>query len=149
MRPMLQAFSAGLLLATVIIAISYYYTDSKSEQKAAPAELSTEEMIDRLENDSFVIHTTEEWKKKKQELRSGSGQGEQAETIKSLSLTVSEGMSSKDISRTLENASIIEDGQAFNDYLIQNGLSKQIQTGDFLVNQDMSQPELAEILTSN
>ncbi|MUV39630.1 uncharacterized protein JNUCC1_03514 [Lentibacillus sp. JNUCC-1] len=73
---------------------------------------------------------------------------EERASSKSFSFTIEPGMSSRDISTTLENKGIIDDAEAFNAYLQENDYSMLIQIGTFEVKSSMSAYELAETLTN-
>ncbi|SIS36880.1 hypothetical protein [Salimicrobium flavidum] len=148
MRPVLQAFASGLLAATLLLGVVYYTGNADAKVEKETNEPATEEMIAKLKDDDYVIHTEKEWKQLQTQEEKEQSNSTPDSYIRTYEITVSQGMSSRDISKKLEKASIIEDALTFNDYLIENGFSKKIQTGNFLVDDRMDRSELAETLTS-
>ena len=64
-------------------------------------------------------------------------------------LTISEGMSSNDISQQLEEAGIILDAKEFNDYLADKKLQRYIQIGQYELDEEMNHQQIAEIITES
>ncbi|GGA32115.1 endolytic transglycosylase MltG [Psychrobacillus lasiicapitis] len=62
-------------------------------------------------------------------------------------LHIQSGMTSRDISTSLEQAGIIQNKQDFEDYLIAQDLSSKIQIGQFELNSTMTIKQIAEIIT--
>jgi hypothetical protein len=62
-------------------------------------------------------------------------------------LHIQTGMTSRDISVFLEQASIIQNKQDFEDYLSAQDLSGKIQIGQYELNSTMSLKQIAEIIT--
>ena len=62
-------------------------------------------------------------------------------------LHIQSGMTSRDISISLEQAGIIQNKQDFEDYLTAQDLSGKIQIGQYELNSSMSLKEIAAIIT--
>ncbi|MGN0368556.1 MAG: hypothetical protein ACI4EK_07230 [Wujia sp.] len=65
-----------------------------------------------------------------------------------VTITVSGGMSSETISALLEDAGVIKSATKFNEFLVQKGYDKSLETGTFHVKSGMSDEEVAKILTT-
>ncbi|HLR62398.1 MAG TPA: hypothetical protein VK097_08140 [Lentibacillus sp.] len=67
---------------------------------------------------------------------------------KTYTLTVESGVAPSEISQTLEENDIIDDADAFTEYLEDEGYSELVQLGEFELSSDMDQKEIAETITN-
>lgn len=62
--------------------------------------------------------------------------------------TISSGMDSQTVAETLYGLGMIEDAEDFDQYLINNGFSQRIRTGDYTVNEGDSYESIANLITN-
>ncbi|KIL75303.1 endolytic transglycosylase MltG [Bacillus badius] len=154
----MRAFAFGLLAAALAL---FIYT-----QATGFSSLSETAMIKQLEKEQYVVLTSAQAAKQKQEneklqqklsqLTAENGkqapqrtkEKTSAKKKKSYTLHIKSGMSSSEAGQLLEKAGIIEDSQAFNDYLTENGYAEKLQLGEHTVHQSMSMKEIAIVLTT-
>lgn len=72
----------------------------------------------------------------------------QAETSATVTLTIYRGITSYDISRKLQDAGIIDNALQFELFLVNGGYSKRLQIGDFTIANDMSDEDIATLITT-
>ncbi|QKY71637.1 hypothetical protein Len3610_07500 [Lentibacillus sp. CBA3610] len=63
-------------------------------------------------------------------------------------MTVESGVAPSEISQTLEENDIIDDADAFTEYLEDEDYSQLVQLGEFELSSDMDHNEIAETLTN-
>lgn len=63
-------------------------------------------------------------------------------------LTIEIGTTSKDVAEELANAGIIEDAEAFNQYLTDNQFAKNIQIGEYEIHDTMNEASIAKLITT-
>lgn len=68
---------------------------------------------------------------------------------KTVTIQITKGMYSSDVSSILLDLNIIEDKQEFNLYLHNNGYSSKIKIGEFVIPVDASYEEIAKIITNS
>ena len=105
---------------------------------------SPEEMKKSLEDQGYIIHTTEEWNN----VVSNSLEKEEQQTpgeekvIYRTMISVSSGMTSIDVGDVLKQTGIIDDSFAFSKEVENRGLSSGLKPGIYEVNNEMSLDEL-------
>lgn len=138
--------SFGLGLLTAAAALWLFLQMEPVEQ----AELSTDEMIERLEADQYVVQKAEEAPPEAAET-SPETPAEPSETAApeadTVSISVTAGMTSNDVSTQLKTAGLIPDAAAFNQFLTENGYSAKLQVGSFELKKGMSAQNIADVLT--
>lgn len=67
---------------------------------------------------------------------------------KQLQLKIEAGTTSKDVAEELDAAGIIENAEAFNQYLTSNQFSKNIQVGEYDIDDTMTNEEIAALITT-
>lgn len=163
-----QAFAAGMIVATSVLGITYFFSDNQSatadtsKQKITESEvesyltnngkisIETEEYEQLLASKEAVQQSKTEQKETTENVETPTSKEpakekeEQAETYK---FYVRAGMTTNQISDILEQNGIIEDSFAFDQFLIKGGYHKKIQLGTFHVKKGMDYYQLADVLT--
>lgn len=156
----LGSFAAGILLSTAIIGGVYFLTDEKADgtkeaDNEAVVEKPTEdELKSELESLGYVVQTQEEYDKKLAEAAQ-STEKEQAEkekadenaetekTVTRVVINVSNGMTSIDVGRALEEAKLIDkDAFSFSKDIEARGLENKLKPGSYAVDSNMSYDEI-------
>lgn len=148
----IQAFAAGMILATAVLAAVFYLTDH--DQAAA---VKTEKnSIDRKEVNSYlddqhkVSVNRDDYQKlldsKEKSLNNDQNTDAKKKKV-TYKLTIKDGMSTADVSSILEKEGIIPSAKDFNDYVIDAGYHKEIRAGHFKVDSDMSFKKIVKTLT--
>jgi hypothetical protein len=151
-----RAFAAGIFLSAIILIIFSFFIEDSANPKSI------------LEEQGYVILTSEEAKKRNEEI---SNLQEQVEALtqdnhedqeqdednrneanitedKEITLTVSPGMTPKEISDELESSRIIRNASDLNSYLVNSGLADKIQIGEYKLHSDMTLEEISDLLTN-
>ncbi len=68
-------------------------------------------------------------------------------TVKTI-IAIEEGSDSTSVAQSLEDAHIIEEAKAFNDFLVEKKYAQRIRIGEYVVNENMSFKEIAETITT-
>ncbi|TFB23801.1 hypothetical protein E3U55_03025 [Filobacillus milosensis] len=110
-----------------------------------------EEQSKKEDEDNKEKSETEQNTEENNESNAGTQNDEEKETEdnnKSFTLNIQSGMTSIDIANELETAQIIDNADEFNNYLEQNNYSRQIQLGEYQLNNSMSFNEIADVITN-
>ncbi|UOQ42513.1 hypothetical protein MUN89_10985 [Halobacillus salinarum] len=149
MKHTLRSFAIGLIAATALISFAYW-KESPSPVSTQNEELSSKEMIKKIESIGYHVLDSKEFEQLKNESQTTSTQAEQTskkEAIYYLTLDIDSGTTSSDISKKLKQAKIIDDEKAFETYMKDHKYSKYIQIGSVLVDSSMSTKQLAQAIT--
>ncbi|WP_062104680.1 MltG/YceG/YrrL family protein [Bacillus niameyensis] len=146
-----RAFASGLLLASLFLIGHNSLSKPSSTEKSEPSRVGYVE-ITKKEYEQ-IKSETKEWQTKYEKLASEKKTAKKADSAsdektiqESFQLTISEGMTSKEISNELEEAGLIEDAENFNDYLADQDLQRYLQIGSFELKTGMTYKEIAEII---
>ena len=168
MKPtIITSFAAGLLLATSVSGIVYFSTKDDSvkaeENKVDKVDKVTEdvantptveEMKEILTSSGYVVQTSEEAKQKEEEQKQASESNtseekkedkeeEQEEEVKTVTVTVSSGMTSYDVGSILHDEKIIkETALEFSQKVDKKGVAEYLKLGSFKIKSDMSTDEI-------
>lgn len=159
-RQSLRSFALGMLITVSSIGSYYYYFIQGKEPSAQSFTL--EDAKERVVEENLVILNNSEYQEMQDKIDSlqkelsvpqsveesvpeTEADTEQEESY-SYTLQISSGMSISTIAETLFDNNIIEDKEAFERYVTDNGYHTDIQVGNFSVNSDMSLKKLAETL---
>ncbi|WP_216830015.1 hypothetical protein [Alkalihalobacterium elongatum] len=154
-----QGLAAGILLATSVFAYMYFFqtTHAEIEQEdieIPEIELSSEEMMDILKDQGFIILGEEEYQlllKGREEAQRENSQEEEREprpqTIHYTIIKIQSGMSSMDVANYLEKVNVLDDTEQFLQFLRDNELTHQIKAGEFELNSLMTVEEIALTIT--
>jgi hypothetical protein len=163
-----RAFAAGMIVATSVLGITYFFSDNQSAD-ASKKEVTESDVESFLTNNGKISVTTEEYEQllasKDKEVQQDQTEQKQESTEKvetpateepekekedqviTYNLTVTAGMTTNEISNLLEQNGIIKDSFDFDQFLIKGGHHQKIQLGTFEVKKGMNFFQLAEILT--
>ncbi|MBY8912960.1 endolytic transglycosylase MltG [Bacillus sp. YC2] len=148
----IQAFAAGIILATAVLAAVFYLTDNDqaSAVKTEKTALTEKEVNSYLDSQQKVSVNRDDYQKlldsKEKSLDTDQNSDTKKEK-KTYKLTIKDGMSTADVSSILEKEGIIPSAEDFNDYVIDAGYHKEIRAGHFKVDSGMSFKKLVKTLT--
>ena len=71
----------------------------------------------------------------------------ESEVLQAVTITVKKGASSGSVSSQLQEAGLVEDAKAFDNYLCNNGYSRSINPGTYEIAPGTSEEEIAKIIT--
>lgn len=178
MKQPIRYFSIGLLISTLLLFGYYAFFLKEAKPKEITAELTTDEMVDRVEAEGFKVITNEQYiafslateglevdsdkkedkkndktEDKKENKKEDKKEKDEEEDEEELSLithtfVTEDNVVSQDIAKILEDNKIIDNQREFLTYLEENDYMKYIQIGKFTVSNDMSFKEIAEIITT-
>lgn len=152
-RKGIQAFSAGIITATVILSISYFLTP----KEAAESEKATEKQVTAYlasEGQVAVPRDTYETLVKTKE-KSVSSAGKKEETAaaqekpakqETFRFFIYEGTSTAEIAQELERGKVITSAKEFADYLIESDLHTKVRQGGYKLPTGLSNEAAAKYL---
>jgi hypothetical protein len=144
----LRSFAYGMLFSVLILGTVYYYEQNHEASK--PSTIHKQDAIQLLEDSGFAVIPKEQYKQLKENQQGNTEKsGKNIKKVYVYTITISEGMSSKEVSQLLEKAHIIDNAQRFDQYLQQHNLHKKIQVGTFEVTSEMNDEQIVKIITSN
>ena len=152
----LRGFGTGLIVATVLLFLLYSYqmSDVKVVSRAkelgmvygkatAEEETSVENYVKEeskhVAEETTLEETTAEVEEKTTEPQSNS--------VVEVEFTISQEMDSIAVCEELQKYGIIDDANAFDKYLIEQGYEGRIQKGIYTLREGMSYEEIAKMLT--
>ncbi|MFC0522604.1 endolytic transglycosylase MltG [Pontibacillus salicampi] len=156
MKHTIRAFAFGLCTATALLAFTYYETQEGSAS-STPTEEDARQV---LKQEGYHILSTKDYKeleeaakqaqKKQDDNQETNSEKSESGNKKNIfySLTIDKGISSSEISKKLMETNIIEDEEAFNQYLQMNDYSRFIQVGTYEVHNNMSYKQIAKTITN-
>ncbi len=147
----LRGFSAGMILATGLIA-GVYFTQAPPEKEA---ELNDNTVNTYLHSKNMTAITTEELQTLKASRAAAAPKASEPATeakpaekvVYNTTLHVSRGMSTGEVCDFLEKEKIIKDGKSFLKYLRSHKLEGEVRFGSYKVNSKMNFKKLADALT--
>lgn len=145
-----RAFAAGIFLTTVVIYgyLNIFSQDIEQGQK----QVKNSEIIEVKRSDYKQLENeVNEWRNKyeavvKEKTERSDETTTNNEKVKFL-LTIKQGMNSKEISKQLEQAGLIESSTDFDHYLEENNVQHLIQIGQYKLHSDMDLKEISEVIT--
>lgn len=147
----LQAFSAGIIFSTTIFAVFFYTTGSDEKEvptiEEAKEVLTKNGYITSLPKNETLNSGKEENSTDKKEEKQKKEVPEKENSVVSYTLKVKANMTTLEIATKLEKEKIIDDATGFETYIDEQGFSKNIQIGEFVVTDNMSYRQLAKTLT--
>lgn len=171
MKHSLRMFTSGLLSATLIFALYYYFIYEVTPEVLTVNEtLTNADMIQALESEGYYISdepfdidtddnndtetpTDEEDEDPLEDLDENESSEEIPENIideqpanNTFILTIEPGMSVSQVADYLILANIVDSRDEFANYLLENGYGTNIQVGSFELERDMSLEEVAETI---
>ena len=173
----IRSFAVGILFSALVCGAVYFFGSSGTESKASSKEASKQteeatslaEMKETLEEEGYVVLTTDEYKANnnketkpaqsaEKDTNKETNKDTQTQTpaekpattepattepaVTKTVITVRMGMTGIDIRDALVSAKIITDGQAFTDALERSGRASDLQPGSYEVNSGMNVNQL-------
>ncbi|MFJ8245128.1 hypothetical protein [Peribacillus asahii] len=147
----MRSFAGGLLVATGLCGIVYFFGSTEATSTQTTEQLSKDEMKDLLSSEGYVVHTEKEWEEQLAEVKSSKDKAEtETETKEKIVyrtvLKVSKGMTSIDVGKALQRARIIKSGQAFFDEVEKSGVENNLRPGTYVVQSDMTTEEIISVI---
>lgn len=152
-----QAFGFGVIFATCVIAIYYYFLAvEKPLSNQETAVLNVESATKFLMNENYLVMTANELEDLKEKAVKEAVDALETQkkpetpTIQVINYTldIMPGTNTLAVAKELKENKIIEDEDAFHFYLASNDLSKRIQIGTYELNSSMSIEEIAKLITN-
>ena len=146
----IRSFAFGILIAAGVTGLVYFTApneangDKETETKKVVEMASPEEMKKSLEDQGYIIHTTEEWNNvvsNSLEKEAQQTPGEEKVIYRTM-ISVSSGMTSINVGDILEQTEIVDDSFAFSKEVENRGLSSGLKPGIYEVNSEMSLDEI-------
>lgn len=157
MKQPIRYFAIGLLTASVILLLAFYFFD---QSKPKAEDLSIDEIKEAIKVDGYRVVTEAEYislsvndeeknekddqKEKKEDADKKKDDKPEKETY---TINIKSGMLPSEISEILAKNNVIKDADEFDQYLEKNEYSKYIQLGKHKLTHDMSNEEAAKALT--
>ncbi|ALC91710.1 aminodeoxychorismate lyase [Bacillus sp. FJAT-18017] len=146
---LLSSFAAGMFLTTAICAVVYFTVDtpkaSSKTENVEKVELSEGEMKGELETKGYVVQTQEEYDKTINDAKAAAQKQTKpaeapsnAKPVTKVVINVSDGMTSINVGRALEQAGIVKDAFAFSKDIEKKGLMKKLRPGVYMVDSSMT-----------
>lgn len=114
--------------------------NSSTEKDSKENKDAEEEAEDNEKNNDNANNNEEELVEEETE------EDEETEVVHKYTLTVVPNMLGPEVGELLEKNNIIDDGQAFAQYLVEHGYARYIQLGDHELSSDMTFYQIAEII---
>src|SRR5699024_2131574 len=176
MKQYIRTFSVGLFIASLILLITFLFSNSSLNNRA---NLSDEEMVDHLKDSGYRVVTESEYislsvqqdknkdqktdknknsQDKKEDQKANKKDKDQdedkqnykdkdeKEKPKSYTIEITSGMAISEVTNQLENDGLIKDARKYDQYLKKHDYEKYIQLGKHKVTDDMNEKEIAEEL---
>ncbi|HLR01319.1 MAG TPA: hypothetical protein VK111_01080 [Virgibacillus sp.] len=176
MKQYVRTFSIGLFIASLLLLITFLFSNSSLNNRA---NLSDDEMVEHLKDSGYRVVTESEYislsvqqdknkekstsnkekdadkeDKKDSDDKKASDKNEEKdkkdkkdkEKPKSYTIEIASGMAISEVTNQLENDGLIKDARKYDQYLKKHDYEKYIQLGKHKVTDDMSEQEIAEEL---
>src|SRR5699024_28514 len=176
MKQYVRTFSIGLFIASLLLLITFLFSNSSLNNRA---NLSDDEMVEHLKDSGYRVVTETEYislsvqqdknkekstsnkekdadkeDKKDSDDKKASDKNEEKdkkdkkdkEKPKSYTIEIASGMTISEVTNQLENDGLIKDDRKYDQYLKKHDYEKYIQLGKHKVTDDMSEQEIAEEL---
>jgi len=142
MRNLLQVIGASLLLTGSIL---FFFPSSEKSSEPLTKEIAA------LEKENVRLKQKIKQLENEQKEREEQEQNDQVEqkpkaTIKTI-IAIEEGSDSTTVAKSLEEAKIIDEAKAFNDYLVEKGYASNIRIGEYEIHEKMTFKQIAETIT--
>lgn len=144
---LLSSFAAGILITTSICGAVYFSDNNSEVSKASVKQIkvlpSESEMKDKLSAAGYIVQTKAEYDKNIAASKQKQGAPAVNKTVVTrVIVNVSDGMTSIDVGRVLENAKIIPNAFNFSKDIEKKGLEKKLRPGTFVVDSGMSYDQI-------
>jgi mannitol-specific phosphotransferase system IIBC component len=146
----LSSFAAGILISTTICGVAYF--SDKSEVKTSvktserittgKVQLSENEMKDQLVAAGYVVQTKDEYEQSIAAEPKTDTVEENSKNVTKVIVNVSNGMTSIDVGRTLEQAQLVPNAFNFSKDIESKGLQNKLRPGTYVVDSSMSYDQI-------
>lgn len=155
----LQAFAGGMILATSVLAGTFYFSpedkadaskeDTKITESQVKSYLETNKMVSLDRNEYEELLSSKEEALKQADEAKKEEPAEKGAPAKegNYKLSIQDGMSSADVSDKLEKDGLIPSAKDFNDYVIDAGYHTKVRAGEFELKYGMGFKEIVNVLT--
>ncbi|MET3684272.1 hypothetical protein ABID56_002398 [Alkalibacillus flavidus] len=169
MKPILMSFSLGILLATILIGAVYWIEadqvveqPSETDQTDAVNDDETDDSMTEegarsfLEDNGYAVITEDDYndiselEAENSDLKDQINELEESEPtshVEAFELTIESGMGLESVASQLASENIIDNDTRFREYLIENGYSRSIQIGSYVLTSNMSLQQIADTIT--
>ncbi|MBM7716879.1 endolytic transglycosylase MltG [Siminovitchia sp. FSL H7-0308] len=148
----LSSFAAGIFLATAISSAAYFTigteaskapAQTKEDKSDSASKPSDEKMKAELESSGYVVQTTEEYNKSLQKAKKAAQEEiasnePQKEVVNEVIINVTDGMTSIDVGRMLEQAKIVENAFQFTKEVEKKGVENRLRPGTYKITSEMT-----------
>ncbi len=124
-------------------------TEETGESEAAPVETETETAEETVIPETETADLSSETDTIEEEADQGQETMPASEEVRIVEFRIYAGQSPGAVSKSLLDAGIIDDEDAFYRYLVDNGLNDMLEVGTFSVPEGAEYSEIAKILTTN
>lgn len=131
-------------------AVSEKLEKIRQEEESSAEEEPIEEVVEEEFIEEEVAEETSKEEEVAEELPEEFSEElpEESNVVESVTITVSSGMWSEDVSKLLENNGVVDSASSFNTYLIENGYQHRIRTGEYTLLKGTSFEEIAKTITN-
>lgn len=120
--------------------------NSEGEKISSSNQVEKEEQPNTPEENKQDNIQKEEDTEQEKETKQDEDVKKEEEKNEKITVTIKEGENSSHVASKLEKLGVIEDGEAFNLYLVEHGYAKKVQVGTFEIQGKPSYSQLANIL---
>lgn len=152
----LQAFSAGIIFATAILAGFYYGNNINEKQTVTAIEAKKLLVAQGYSVTKKTIQSTaqldqsqgvkEKTTKNTQVLEDNKDSKTQKKVISHI-LKIKSKMTTSEIAKLLEEEKIIDNADEFQQYMNKKDLSRKVQIGEYIVSSNMSYKDIGKLIT--
>ncbi len=144
MRTLLQTVGAAFLLAgSFLLFFPASNTSEQTDERITKELAATKKENDQLKQE--IQHLKSNQLAVENDEKTSDGQRPKAK-VKTI-IAIEQGSDSTTVAKSLEEAGIIEQAKAFNDYLVDHGFASKIRIGEYEVNETMDFQQIAETIT--
>ena len=144
MRYVLQVIGASLLLTGITL---FFFPIASEHDQTLKKEVTALETENKKLQQKVKQLEKEATKVKKEENETSEQTKEKPKaTIKTV-IAIEEGSDSTTVANSLEEAKIIDNAKAFNDFLVETGYASKIKIGEYEVDEKMTFQQIADTIT--
>lgn len=154
----MQAFSAGIIIASCILGIAYFFSSPKemtTEETAAQTKAVSDASVQQYLSDKGQIAIPrKDYEKliaqKETAVAKAGGtapdKSQKPTAPKPFTLTIKDGMSTADVAKELENAGIVSSARDYATFLVETGYHTKVRSGTYQLKQGMSFKQITKVL---
>lgn len=146
----IRSFAIGLIVATSVCGAVYYSGPTEGKTEKIVEKPSAIEMKNELTSEGYFIFTEKEWQDELVSAKAIIKDNKDVESKETIiyrtMLTVSQGMTSIDVGKALEQANIIDSATDFFNAVEKRDLSKHLRPGTYEVESGMTLNEIIDTI---